>query len=497
MSIMMASCQPTVIEKEVEVEKIVRQTVVVEKEVQVEKEVEVMVEVTPVPAALPEGMTQIVPFISDEDAPDAVKLHRDIIEGYEAEHPDVDIDLVLIPHGSEMTRRIMTSMAVGADAGMTLIEESTLPDFIEAGWLLPLDDVVEEIGRDRFKPQSILEFHGHVYAIGYSGGTNSTLWIRKDMFDEAGLEPPTTYEELLAAAKALTRDLDGDGNIDVYGFSQRAGPGLPTTTSFAAFLYQNCGDWYDKEGNVVFDKPQVLEAINRFVALSEYSPPDAISWGWGEGISAYLAGKVAMHMYGGRLGNNAFDAAPEIRANSMVIPWVVGENIPEGWPAVGRGSWDYIAITSTVKFPDAAKEFLTFYFNSDAIPRLMMSTPGHILAPTFGAEEEFWALQETEPNDYVTQYGDDVQMLFDIGKYDADPSVNMGYVNTDTCEIKWEYNPVPWGGTLWGGSPTVDAEMLQMILVEGKSPEEAWQWEIDELNRVADEWKAEHPDWKP
>ena len=204
-----------------------------------------------------------------------------------------------------------------------------------------------------------------------------------------------------------------------------------------------------------------------------------------------------MHPYGGRLGAQAVSVAPDLRANTMVIPWVVGDNLPEGTPALGRGSWDYIAITSSVKFPDAAKDFLAYYFQSDAIPRLMMSVPGHIQAPTYDAEDQFWQLQQTEPNDYVTQYTDDIKLLFELGKYDSDPSVTMGYVDTNTCTPKWVYNPAPWGGPLWAGTTTVDGAMIQKIVVEGSSVDDAWKWAVDELTNVRDNWLAEHPDWTP
>jgi hypothetical protein len=126
-----------------------------------------------------------------------------------------------------------------------------------------------------------------------------------------------------------------------------------------------------------------------------------------------------------------------------------------------------------------------------------MTVPGHFIAPTFGADDEFWALQEIEPNPYVTEYEDDIRLLFELGKFEGEPSVTMGYVDTDTCAIDWVYNPVPWGGTLWAGSPTIDAAMLQKILIEGMSIDDAWQWEVQELTRIAEEWKAENPDWKP
>jgi hypothetical protein len=39
--------------------------------------------------------------------------------------------------------------------------------------------------------------------------------------------------------------------------------------------------------------------------------------------------------------------------------------------------------------------------------------------------------------------------------------------------------------------------MVERVIVGGESPEEAWKWAYTEMQRVADEWKAEHPDWKP
>ena len=42
---------------------------------------------------------------------------------------------------------------------------------------------------------------------------------RMDRFEEAGLEIPTTWDEFVECAKALTKDTDGDGEIDQWGFS--------------------------------------------------------------------------------------------------------------------------------------------------------------------------------------------------------------------------------------------------------------------------------------
>ncbi len=100
-------------------------------------------------------------------------------------------------------------------------------------------------------------------------------------------------------------------------------------------------------------------------------------------------------------------------------------------------------------------------------------------------------------NEYVTKYPDDVRTLFDVASNGADPTVMMGAVNTETCEFNPTYNPMPWSSEIFARSPTVVGEMLQRIVVNGETPEAAWEWAYTEMERIANEWKAANPDWKP
>ena len=486
---------PVVVEKEKVVEKPVVQTVVVEKEkvvekpvvqtVVVEKEKEVMV--TPTPKPLPAGAVKIVPFLTTESDPDSVDLFQQIVAEYEKTHPDVQVDMVLVGHGVE-DARIVTAMAVGADLGIIQVEPRSVPDFVEAGYLLPLDDVVKAIGEKDFKPNSRIILNGHTWAIGYAGGTHGTLWVRKDLFEKAGLEFPKTYDELLAAAKALTQDTDGDGKIDIYGIGLPAGPDGATTARFVNFVYQNCGDYFDKEGNLVFDQPQVLEAVKRYVALLEYSPPGYTGWSWFDGLNAFMAGKVAMHPYGGRLGVNVYKADPELRDKSTVIVFPAGDKV-----RAGRGTYDYLAIASTAKFPDAAKDFMAFYLTGDRLARFLLTVPGHLMPPLYSVAE----LITTMDNEYVKRYPEDVKTLFASQDTNAEPTINMGAVDTKTCTFSPTLNPMPWAGCIFSRRPPIDAEMIQRIVINKESPEDAWKWAYTEMKKCADEWKAQHPGWKP
>ena len=84
------------------------------------------------------------------------------------------------------------------------------------------------------------------------------LYYNVGMFEEAGIEVPTTWDEWAAAAEALTKDTDGDGEPDVYGivFANNL------STDIAPWLKQAGGATMNEETNeLYFDTPETKEAI--------------------------------------------------------------------------------------------------------------------------------------------------------------------------------------------------------------------------------------------
>jgi len=480
-SMVVVACGPAPTPEMVEVTREVE----VEKPVEVEKEVEVEVVVTATPPLLPAGGVKTIPFMTTESDPETVAILQEIIGEYEADHPEVRVDLVLTAHGAE-EERLVTANAVGADLGVVGIHPEFLYDYVSAGYLLPLDSVVDGVGRDKFKPGAVLSLEGHDYALGYASGNNATLWVRTDLLEQAGLDIPTTYDELLVAAEALTQDTNGDGRIDIYGWGSPAAANGATWLRFNTFVYQNCGDYFDKEGNLVFDNPNVLEALKKYVALLEYAPPDVTGWSWFDGIVGMTAGTVAMHPYGGRLGFNLYRDKPDIRENTTVI-WG-----PYGEVKAGQGGYDYWAVSANARWPEETADFLRFVFTGDRLARLNMTVPGHLIPPTSDIQEAMLAFDHP----YASEYSDDLTVLFDTAAFNASPMLNMGAVDVETCTFDPVYNPMPWGASIWGSSP-IEAQMVERVVVGGESPEEAWEWAYTEMQRIADEWKAEHPDWKP
>ena len=64
----------------------------------------------------------------------------------------------------------------------------------------------------------------------------------------------------------------------------------------------NCADYYTPQGELIFDDPAALEAVEKWVALTEYAPPGFESYSWGDQITAFVTGNAAMSVYAGRYG---------------------------------------------------------------------------------------------------------------------------------------------------------------------------------------------------
>ncbi len=485
--VLIAACQPQV----VEVTRVVTETVTETQEVEVTRMVEgevvtetVIQEVTRIVEVEPEkdesGPRTLTLFTTEADPPQLEILNQ-IIDEYRETNPDVFIDVVT---GTPASRgeRIATLLSAGADAGIFEIEAAFANDWAEAGYLLPLDDVFEAIGGDEeYIPGSYFQKDGTVYALPYATSVYG-LWIRTDLFEEAGIDPPTNYEEVLAAAQALT-----DPSQSLYGIS------IPGSTNasvnfFSTFLWNNCLDYYTPTGELRFNEPEVLEALEKWVALTEYAPPGFENWSWGDQITAFITGQAAMSIYAGRLGARMPEQAPQLEPVSTIIrlPW----SYTEGSDYVTYGSWSRFAISANTAYPETAKDFLQFFLSGDRLARYDATVIGHMVPPT----KEVGTLLENWDSDYARNHSDWLAFFNENAEFTNHPANNMG--SMQGCRfVKNDYGP-PWGGPIFSRGGIIDL-MLQEIYINGTEPEVAWQDAVAQMEQVQADWLAEHPDWEP
>ena len=431
---------------------------------------------------------KIVPFLTAESSPEAVTQLLSLIEQFEEANPDIGIELQLTSNDNRGPR-IINSVSVGDELGIFEIERRLVPDFTRAGYLLPLDSIVEEIGIENFIPGSLLywPWDGHLYQFT-SDLSAATMYWRKDLFEAAGLAEPDSYERLLEASEKLHGQNNVSGNA--FESSNRGG-----VQRFVTFLWQNGGDFYTKEGDLAFDRPGTKQAVEDYAALNKFAPDGNHSWGSLDAVSAFAAGRVGMALFPGRLGYQVGTKAPDI---AKVTGNREARVAREGkGPRVVYGAVTSYSIGSTVKHPEEAKKFLKFLFTGDPLLQYSMGVPGHI-APAL-KDIQAKLLEQDDP--YIKEYRDWVETILEATTYFNAEAQNMGSIS-ETGEFKKSLVPMPWSARVMGQAP-VTSTMFQRIALEGAAVDDAYNTAVEAFKTEMEAWKAENewmapdPNWQP
>ncbi|MHA6696109.1 ABC transporter substrate-binding protein [Homoserinimonas sp. A520] len=181
--------------------------------------------------------------------------------------------------------------------------------FANNGWLADISDNVSENGDwnwDDFQPGPVGSTTVDGAVVGVPIITErEVLYYRTDLLEAAGLEVPTTLEELEAAAKKIKEQ-----NPDIAGFVARTGVSA-AVTQFSSFLYSSGGDWIDDDGNAVIDSDAAAEAYELYGSLIRNYGPANVStdMSWPEAMAIFTQGNAAFYTEADSLYKNATDPA--------------------------------------------------------------------------------------------------------------------------------------------------------------------------------------------
>lgn len=146
---------------------------------------------------------------------------QDAVKRYAADYPNATVNVKWTPgdYGSILAAQLLTDDVPDvfeAEQGGTI-------DMIRAGQLADLTDIMDPV-KDQFNPAVIKRFffEDKIYAIPQTIDMQ-LLYYRKSILEKAGVQPPSTFEDLAAAAKAITDQGDpgffagNDGGVGVLG----------------------------------------------------------------------------------------------------------------------------------------------------------------------------------------------------------------------------------------------------------------------------------------
>lgn len=255
------------------------------------------------------------------------------------EETGIKVNLEILPE-DQFRQKVLVELTTGAgtvDVFMSMPPQEGLK-YHSAGWYEPLNDYLTNasITSPDYEPDDFLPgvmgaetIEGDIIGIPIMM-ENEVLYYRKDIFEEKGIEPPKTMDELEQTAAELT-----DKENDFYGFDAR-GKGAAAVTQFSTFLYNFGGEWLDENRNPIINQPEAVQAFEFYgKLLREYGPPGATNNHWYEASSILAQGKAAMYT-----DANSLFSVVEDPESSTVVGKIGYAMMPEG-PA---GNHPYVSV---------------------------------------------------------------------------------------------------------------------------------------------------------
>lgn len=221
------------------------------------------------------------------DTADRMATMEPVLEDFTAA-TGIEVDLVGVS-APDLPQAMVTSAAAGDLPDVVVHGVELTAGWVAEGILDPAaaTEVIEELDPETFSESALrlIEVADGGWGTVPSDGWGQMIFYRTDLYEEAGLEPPTTYETVLSAAEAL----HGDG-ISGFALGNAAGNGF-TQQVFEHFALANDCHLVDDDGNVTLDSPNCVEAIQFYIDLNEFAP--AGSGDVDTTRAGYLAGQVA------------------------------------------------------------------------------------------------------------------------------------------------------------------------------------------------------------
>jgi len=228
------------------------------------------------------------------DAPIAAIFNEYIAE-FEAANPGIHVEPVFSGGYGDVKTAIQTTIEGGGEPpALAVMLATDVYDLINADYIVPLDDYISDPAYlDDFYPAFLANsyYDGKVWGIPFQR-SDVVLYYNADLFAEAGLEPPTSWQAWAEAAQALTVR-DGD-EVTRWGIEYPSGWPYWLFQPLAIGNGRNIIGESDTE--VYFDDPKVIEAVQFYVDLSGVyeAMPAGVQAIWGQAPTDFASGQTAM-----------------------------------------------------------------------------------------------------------------------------------------------------------------------------------------------------------
>jgi N,N'-diacetylchitobiose transport system substrate-binding protein len=244
--------------------------------------------------------------------------------------------------------------AIAGDTTPDVAETGTTwtPEFADAGALAPLDEYIDAAGIGDDLVEGLVEagtYEEELFGMPWYAGVRSLVY-NTEMFEQAGVEPPTNWAELEEAAKAIKAEfpdkiavaVPGDAEFTVYPWVWGAGGEVATLE----------GDTWTSQ----LDSPESQEGLEFWTGLAaqDLSSAGATTWRETDVLDAFAQGNVGMAVMGSWTPGAIVEANADMEGKFAAVP-IPGKD-GDIAPSVLGGS--HLSMFETAEDKELAFEFI-------------------------------------------------------------------------------------------------------------------------------------------
>ena len=190
---------------------------------------------------------------------DEQEAFRAVIAGFTADNPDATVNYQ--GAGDNLPTILATAIEGGNPPDIaTVAQPGTIRDFVTRGALKPIEFARADVEANF--DQGLVDLttiEGQLYGVLFKAANKSLGWYNVPVFEDAGVEPPATFEDLELAAQTIKAS-------GVTPFAVGADLGWPITDLFENIYLRTAGpDMYDQLAThaIPWTDPSVIEALEQ------------------------------------------------------------------------------------------------------------------------------------------------------------------------------------------------------------------------------------------
>lgn len=228
-----------------------------------------------------------------------LNIVEDVVAQFQKTHPNVKVNFEGMDQTVHREQKLKSEMVTGTPPDMfVLFGGAEIEPYVRSNRLMDLTDFVEESGlKQQFQDLHLWTFDNHIYGLPIEGNAEP-LFYNKEIFDDLGLEPPETLEDLnkvinvLIAHGIMPFALGNEERWPAaifahYLMDRYAGPGLinELVQGDESLSFQNPSYW------------KAFKQLKSWIDENAFYPP-ANDLSTEEAIERFTNGEAAMYLNG-------------------------------------------------------------------------------------------------------------------------------------------------------------------------------------------------------